>query len=362
MDRAGGFPYFFDSFIFACHVLIQYCNPAIIEPLSSDFGVLMRMNRISSFLLIALLAILLLTGGCTSKDSSMVISVTYETLAPVEGGSTITTSKLGTVHLGPPLLKASFEGGEEVVFTELSLPHFEDYFLCLSPQMFLQSEKKSSKSSGMSMEDYLESMSSEFLQSGRSIYLLIDCEGRRVAHRLKISQRDDPTGLFIQYSSPYRTTNPRRSQLEFLKPLEASDESAKEILIWDSDSNQTLHGGALVFQPTLTSSTGIFNRAKESANKRPDRNEAGLSGGQIFSDNWFCKETIAAWKDTSGDWVGERAYLWPSVPGLHIDMGNTEVIDELKADLTSFESFRFFISWKRISFTTKGISSTGVTL
>ena len=322
----------------------------------------MRMNRISSSLLIAPLAILLLTGGCTSKDSPMVISVTYETLAPVEGGSTITTSKLGTVHLGPPLLKASFEGGEQVEFREFSLPHFEDYFLCLSPQMFLQSEKKSSKSSGMSMEDYMESMSSEFLQSGRSIYLLIDCEGRRAAHRLKISQRDDPTGLFIQYSSPYRTTNPRRSQVEFLKPLEASDESAKEIPIWDSDSNQTLHGGALVFKPTLTSSTGFFNRAKESANKRPDRNEAGFSGGQIFSDKWFCKETIAAWKESSGDWVGEKAYLWFSVPGLHIDMGNTEVIDELKADLTSFESIRYDISWIRISFTTKGISSTGGTL
>lgn len=322
----------------------------------------MRMNRSSLSLPITSLAILLLIGGCTSKDSSMMISVTYETPAPVEGGSTITTSKLGTVHLGPPLLKASFVDDEEVVFTELSLPHFEDYFLCLSPQMFLQSEKKSSKSSGMSMEDYLESMSSEFLQSGRSIYLLIDCEGRRAAHRLKISQRDDPTGLFIQYSSPYRTTNPRRSQVEFLKPLEASDEPVKEIPIWYSESNQTLYGGALVLQPTLTSSTGFFNRAKETANERPDKNEDGFSAGQIYSDRWFCKETIAAWKDSSGDWVGERAYLWPSAPGLHIDMGKTEVIDELKADLTSFESFRYDISWNRISFTKKGISSTGGTL
>ena len=330
----------------------------MIEPLSNDFGVPMRMSRSSSALLITAMASVLLMSGCKVEAPSMKIFVTYESPEPVDGGSTISTAKLGTVHLGPPLLKANFVGSEEVDFKEISLPHFEEHFLCLGPQIFLQSEMKTNRSTGMSMEEYLNGMSSEFLQSGKRIYLVIECDGRRVAHQLKISQRDDPTGLFIQYSNPYGSQG-RRTQVEFLEPLEAPDDFSKKIRIWNSDSNQTLNGGALVFRVRGTSSVGFYKRAKDVGIDTSKKDKDSISTDHMYSDTWFCKETIATWKDSSGNWVGERAYLWPSVPGLHIDMDDPEVINDLRADLRSFERFRFNINWGRIGFTKNGASSKG---
>ena len=65
----------------------------MIEPLSNDFGVPMRMSRSSSALLITAMASVLLMSGCKVEAPSMKIFVTYESPEPVDGGSTISTAR-----------------------------------------------------------------------------------------------------------------------------------------------------------------------------------------------------------------------------------------------------------------------------
>jgi hypothetical protein len=293
----------------------------------------------------------LMMSGCirVQPARSVSLQIAYQTQMPVEGGSTISTGRLGTVHLSAPVLSARYEGDETVEFHEVSLPGRDDSFLQLSPQMFLQSEMSSSDSRGMSIQDYLKAISSEQLDSGKTVYLVVEADGRRVALPLKIQHQSDPTGFHVQFLTPQKSSPSVRYQPVIRESLSASDDSAERVALWNASSEQFLYAGETLVTIERMSSMGPISRC--------------LGPASVIDQSELkpCKEVVVTWDDGDGGKVAELAYLWPTVPGLLIDCENPQVVTDLQDCLRSLQNFRHNFRWYRVSLSETGISMSGGT-
>jgi len=281
--------------------------------------------------------------GCAPSESSAKLIVAAEVQNPVTGGVTINTAVLGEVHLGAPLLEANYVGEEEIYISDITFKDSDDSpFLQLSPQMFLQFALRSEKSKGMSAEDFLEQIGSDSLQPGNTVYLVAETEEGRIAHRFRIGYRDDPDAVFLLYSwqgQPEQNER-NRNQFEIRTLLEPTDDSSKGVKIWNRmESSDVLHVGDPLFPTERIQS---FNdgclRMKERSYLITRRARQGIPPNPIYSDKWLVQTVVATWKTDNGEMVGEKSYLWPSAPGLHLEL---EAQDRIRVIRNSFKSLKY---------------------
>ena len=321
----------------------------------------MNSFRIFPLLPILLIALSFNLGGCTRShfDGKVSIQIAYETEMPVDGGSTVFTEKLGTVHLSPPLLWADSGFTEQIRFNEVSLPGSEDFFLQMSPQIFLKSEKNDIDSNGMSMREFLKSIRSEFLESGKTVFLVIESDETKTALPLKIKDQVDPAGVYLQYSTPSRLLPDFSSRPMIHKSSDASDENAQKVKSWKSGSDQVLYAGEILLEHKGLSSAGALHRLKIPTASETESNEDQRQFNFNKSDLSNCEYVLVVWKDSSGNRLAERAYLWRSVPGLLIDCEDPMLVDEIKKCLRLIGSYKYDFTWQRIDFSERGMKISG---
>ena len=328
-------------------------------------------SLISSTLLTAF-ALLVMTG-CNSESahtsSQVTISVALEVDEPVEDGLSVQTARLGKIHLGKPLLSATYKNNAhihlfDITLTESLLP---EPFLFIPARLFLNQADVL----GMESTEILEKLSSAELSPGQKIYLIADSSKNRIVHQLTTTWQSDYS-VFVQSElgkNDWDSPGFEGLTVEVRKILNENDPAVTEVKITAGNSNEVYWVSPPMFMVTQHNRiSGIPWRSMPSSGLKPastargqqdDRSELMVSKEALQDLNG--KHVVLTTTDSAGRPLATKALFWSSLPGLHLKLDTPTRLEEIKRDSRSL-GYRYNIDWHSATFSERGSASSGGTL
>ncbi len=316
---------------------------------------------LKQFLMSVIAMTVFLESGCGRVSTHMHVtseitfSISGKVDQSVEGGKTIETSRLGLVHLGTPLLEASFDNATEVLLQDIV---FSDYnpmpIMYIPGQWFI--DRPGVK--GMSPAEIHQLLRSDKFSPGKVLFLVMESGDRRIVHQLTTGWRDDPTDVFIQSSfddNELKMANVYKFDVR--EPMQSGDFQATEFKDSMNPSGGLLYGGKPVF-------SGRHNTVIHRFPWRFSIEKGAASSVEAtpveFADASLGDPVILTWQNNAGEAFAESALLWTSLPGFFFEMGTPSQLDEIKRDLGTLEYFPK--SWRSINFDKSGVSVSSTSM